>query len=89
MKVRLEGPGNISIFIYDNNTCIVESFLDTATRVNLVTAGPFKSLTDLLSNEKITGTERKFPAGWGQELTDENVYPLTLKPHSYRVFKFE
>jgi hypothetical protein len=89
MKVRLEGPGNISIFIYDNNTCIVESFADTATQVHLITAGPFKSLTDLLSNEKITGSERKFPGGWGQELTDENVYPFILKPHSYRVFKFE
>jgi hypothetical protein len=89
MNVRLEGPGNISIFIYDNNTCIVESFANTATQVHLVTAGPFKSLTDLLSNEKITGSERKFPGGWGQELTDENVYPFILKPHSYRVFKFE
>jgi hypothetical protein len=46
-------------------------------------------LTDLLSNEQMKGTERKFPGGRGQELTDENIFPFTLKPHSYRVFKFE
>jgi hypothetical protein len=57
--------------------------------VNIVTVGPFKSLTDLITNEKIPGTGRKLPAGWGQELTDKNVFSLTLKPHSYRVFKFE
>jgi hypothetical protein len=89
MKVQLEGPGNISIFVYDNNTCIVESFLDTESQVNIVTNGPFKSLTDLLTNDKIPGTERKFPAGWGQTATDKNVFPLSIKPHSYRVFKFE
>ena len=89
MKVQLEGPGNISIFVYDNNTCIVESFLNTESSVNLLTAGPFKSLTDLITNEKIPGTERKSPAGWGQPLIDKNVFPLTLKPHSFRVLKFE
>jgi hypothetical protein len=89
MKVQLEGPGNISIFVYDNNTCIVESFLDTESHVSIVTNGPYKSLTDLISNEKIPGTGRKFPAGWGQTATDKNVFPLSLKPHSYRVFKFE
>jgi len=89
MKVQLEGPGNISIFVYDNNTCIVESFSDVVEQVHIVTSGPYKLLTDLLSNEKIKGTERKFPGGWGQEQTDENVFPFSLKPHSYRVFKFE
>jgi hypothetical protein len=89
MNVQLEGPGNISIYVYDNNTCIVESFLDTATDVSLVTATPYKTLTDLVSNEKQPGTIRKALIGWGKPTVDKNVFSFTLKPHSYRVFKFE
>jgi hypothetical protein len=89
MKVQLEGPGNISLYAYDNNTCIVESFSDRESTVSVVTAGPYKSLTDLITNEKVPGTERKIPAGWGQDLTDKNIFSFQLKPHSYRVFKYE
>jgi hypothetical protein len=89
MNVQLEGPGNISIYVYDNNTCIVESFLNTDTNVSLVTAGPYKALTDLVSNEKLAGTQRKAPARFGQPAMDKNAFSFTLKPHSYRVFKFE
>jgi len=34
MKVQLEGPANISIYVYDNNTCVVESFLYKTTQIN-------------------------------------------------------
>lgn len=89
MNVQMEGPGNISIYVYDNNTCIVESFLDTPTSVNLVTATPFKKLTDLVSTDKLPGTVRKTPGGWGQTASEKNIFAVDLKPHSYRVFKFE
>ena len=89
MNVQLEGPGNISIYVYDNNTCIVESFLDKETSVNVVTAGQFKNLTDLVSNDKMTGTQRNIRAFFGQPAVNKNVFAVTLKPHSYRVFKFE
>jgi hypothetical protein len=89
MNIQLEGPGNVSIFIYDNNTCIVESFLDKPVDAGLVTAGPFKTLTDINTNEKIPGTVRKSMRGFGQATPEKNAFVFTLKPHSYRVFKFE
>jgi len=89
MNVQIEGPGNISIYVYDNNTCIVESFLDTPTSINIVTAGPYKSLTDLTSNDKVPGTARKGFRGFGAAQKDKNVFAVSLKPHSFRVFKFE
>jgi hypothetical protein len=90
MNVQIEGPGNISIYVYDNNTCIVESFLDKTTDINIVTAKPFKTLIDLTSNEKIPGTQRKAPLSWTEPGGKEkNVFALNLKPHSFRVFKFE
>ncbi len=90
MNVTLEGPGNIAIYVYDNNTCIVESFLDKDAEISLVTAKAFKTLTDLTSNEKIPGTQRRAPYSWTEPGGKEkNAFALTLKPHSFRVFKFE
>ncbi len=90
MNVQIEGPGNIAIYVYDNNTCIVESFLDKPVDVNIVTAKAFTNLTDLLSNEKIPGTLRKVTFRFGNpDAKDKNVFPINLKPHSFRVFKFE
>ena len=88
MKVQLEGPANISIYVYDNNTCVVESFLDKPTDINLVTPAGLKTLTDLSTNEKIPGTVRSSPSRF-IVTPAKNVFPLTLKPHSFRAFKFE
>ena len=88
MNVQLEGPGNIAIYVYDNNTCIVESFIDKPVDINLVTAAPYKILTDLLSDEKLPGVVRK-PFRFDPDSREKNVFALSLKPHSFRVFKFE
>lgn len=37
LGVTLEGPSGIGLFVYDNQTCIVESFRDTEVTVSLVT----------------------------------------------------
>lgn len=89
MKVHLEGPGNVSIFVYDNNTVVVESFHDQNVDLALVTDKPYIRLTDLSSNEEIKGTERKASMSWTAKESDKNVFAFSLKPHSYRVFKFE
>jgi hypothetical protein len=90
LKVSIEGPGNVSLFLYDNNTCIVESFLPATTSINIVTAAPFKKLTDINTNETISGTERKPQTFWFLPKNNgSNVFTIALKPHSFRVFKFE
>ena len=89
MPVVLEGPAQVSIFVYDNNTCIVESFQDTPVNINVVTAGAFKTLTDINTNESIPGTFRKGFRGFGMAENDKNAFAVTLKPHSYKVFKFQ
>ncbi|MBV4356149.1 hypothetical protein [Pinibacter aurantiacus] len=90
LKVSIEGAGNISLFLYDNNTCIVESFLPTTTSINIVTAAPFKKLTDIVSNETISGTERKPQTFWFLPKNNgSNVFTIAVKPHSFRVFRFE
>jgi len=90
MKVEIEGPDNVSIYVYDNNTCVVESFLPNPVEINVITTKDYKKLTDLQTNETITGTSRSPQRMWFQPKDNgTNAFAITLKPHSFRVFKFE
>lgn len=84
MFVRLEAPGQVSLFTYDNNTFIVESFLDKAVEVNLVAAEPFKTLQDIQSGEQLTLKARSDFRGRSSR---EASVTVEIKPHSYRVFR--
>ncbi|MBN1561918.1 hypothetical protein JW998_16825 [candidate division KSB1 bacterium] len=86
MPVRLEGSAQISLFVYDNNTFIIESFLDNSADVAIVTAENVTQLHDILSGEKLEG--QKIEGFFGQS-TGEKRFALALKPHSYRVFRIE
>lgn len=90
MKVQIEGPSNISLYVYDNNTCIVESFLPQATEMKIITTGKYRKLTDLQTNESLAGVARSPQRTWFQPKNDgTNVFSIVLKPHSFRMFKFE
>jgi hypothetical protein len=82
LPVRLEGPGQISLFEYDNNKFIVENFLppggkSLSARVSV--AGKVTKLVDLVTGQQITG----------QAAGDRVAFDLTLAPAAYRVFSAE
>jgi hypothetical protein len=83
LSVQLEGPGQVSIYLYDNNTFIVESFRPETTEIKITAATSSKKITDLRTGEVITAVERR---GWN---SSRSVFSLNLKPHSFRVFKIE
>ena len=90
LNVYIEGPSAISLYLYDNNTFIIESFRDIETKINIVTAENFTKIHDLTNNTVINGIASKPPQG--REVTvykPHNSYPVTLKPHSFSVFRFE
>jgi hypothetical protein len=90
MKVTIEGPANISLFVYDNNTCIVESFLPETTEIKIVAKREYQKLTDLQSGEVLGSTPRSPQKMWFRPKDNgTNVFTVKLKPHSFRVFKFE
>jgi hypothetical protein len=91
LKIYLEGPGKISLFFYDNNTLIVESFLDEETDLKIVAENQFTKLSDIVSNETFNGKIREPKMGWwGRPIGDKKmVFDFKVKPHSYRVFKIE
>jgi hypothetical protein len=63
--VRLDGPGQVALFAYDNHTFVVESFLPWETDVNISTTGGFTKLRNLVTGEQIAGQAPEPPAGFG------------------------
>jgi hypothetical protein len=77
--VTIEAPARVSLFPYDNDTFIVESFLPHATMARAVTDGRFTKLRDLLSGQEVTGTKRG----------DKTVFETPIGANAYRVFAAE
>ena len=91
--IRLDGPSQVALFVYDNNTCIVESFLPTETDVKVSVAGGFTKLRNLVTDELIAGQEDEQRQGFGRnrQFLGENrlSFNVHLLPHSYSVFMAE
>lgn len=88
--VRIESPGDVSLFVYDNNTFIVESFRPESIDINISLDPKYKKVRDLITGEEIASkpTPRAFGGfgGFGAAGGERVVCPVKLKPHSYRVF---
>ena len=85
---QLGGPGNISLFLYDNQTLIVESFRDETVTVNILANANATSLTDLQSGESISGSSEPARGGWSfAKIPEKKIFEFELKPHSFRVFQ--
>ena len=88
--VRVDGPAQVALFAYDNNTFIVESFLPTETDVKISVAGGGAKLRNLVTGEILTAQPqpqgfRRQPAA-GEPQTSFNAH---LLPHSYAAFAVE
>ena len=88
--LRLEAPGKVSLFAYDNQTAIVESFLDETAEVSVVTGNKFTQITDITTGEifKAEKISMNMPRVPSSESNDVR-FRFSIKPHSYRVFKVE
>jgi hypothetical protein len=91
--VRLDGPGQVALFAYDNHTFIVESYLPTETNVKVSVTGDFTRLRNLVTGEEIAGQAPEWPTGLGprRQMPVENreSFNVHLLPHSYEVFAVE
>ena len=82
--VRLEAPSQVALFLYYNDIFIVESFLDHSADICLVVDEFHSSVQDVLSGEMLAGEDLR--DGYDQK-TAKRGYAMTLRPHSFRVFK--
>ncbi len=89
--VILDGPSQISLFAYDNDSFVVESFVPTPEDVTVGVTGGFKRLRDLATGQVMEGEAPPHPIGpttrRGQT-SDPPRYSFTLRimPHSYAAF---
>jgi hypothetical protein len=89
--VRVESPGDVALFVYDNNTFIVESFLPESVDVRISLDAKFSKLRDLVTGEELSAqaAAKSFAGGFGGfggGGGNRRVCPMQIKPHSYRVF---
>jgi hypothetical protein len=89
MPALLEAPGYTSMFVYDNNTLIVESFKNEKQQVKLRLSQDFTKGTDILTGKEMPSEKRDFFQGWRKPPISRTILNLELKPHSYTVIKLE
>ena len=87
--VRLDGPTQVALFAYDNNTFIVQSFLSTETEVTLRLSEGFTKICNLETCETRHGTPPDSPDNELQVGIDQPriTFKVKLLPHSYQVFR--
>ena len=88
LGLRMRGTSRVALFLYDNNTFVIESFNDERVDMEVVMQERKESVYDLSANEYMTEQvipERRF---FGRIFSPEMYsYTITLPPHSFRAFK--
>lgn len=87
--VRLECPGGVALFAYDNNTFIVESYLDTETPVRIYESEYDVKLQNIVTGEILTGTMGATLDQRGRQGRHDvpfTTFKTSVPPHSYLVF---
>lgn len=88
--VRLDGPGQVALFAYDNHTFIAQSFRDEPVEVTLAVTGKFSKLRNLVTGEIIAPEYASQDRRRNQPGTEaRTAFKLRLLPHSYSVFAAE
>jgi hypothetical protein len=77
--VSTESKSKISLFVYDNNTFIIHSFLPNRETVKVVIKGKADKLREVGSNRILEGVH------YG----NKTEFSFNIRPHSYQVFKIE
>jgi hypothetical protein len=85
--VRLDSPARVSLFAYDNDTFIVESFRSQAATVGVFVMGEHTKLHDVLTGEDVSAeTVAAATQGGPPGEAHRTAFTIQVPPHSYRVF---
>jgi hypothetical protein len=89
--IQIKGTSKVSLFLYDNNTLIVESFNDDPVEIELLFIDNIEAIKDLMTGETIGAkTIAEFKLRNGRVISPEKkVFKITIPPHSFRAFKID
>ncbi len=90
----LDAPDRVALFPYDNETLVVESFRHTISQGNVILRGENVKLRDLLTGKLLVAKPppKAVPDPRRRRYfkpPPTTVFPITLEPHSYRVYRIE
>ena len=86
--VRLDGPAQVALFVYDNGASIVQNFSAVAADVKISTLANTAKLKNLQTGEILDGKlSPPHRRNWRNEMIEERVsFAVHLAPHSYAAF---
>ena len=76
MYVRLDAPSMVSLFVYDNDKFIVESFAEEPVQARIITDQRITKIRDMETGEELTG----------QQQANTNMFETPLTRGTFRVF---
>ncbi len=79
--VSIDAPAKVSLFAYDNNSVVVQSFRDEPVKVTLSLAGEAKQLRDAATGEQIEGKPAPKPR-FGRAPA-RMQFTFEVEPHSF------
>ena len=88
---RVDGPTQVALFAYDNDTFIVQSFLPNPTEVTIGLTGDFTKIRNIETGEILKGTP-PIPSEQGHRANVDDsrtTFQVKVLPHSYLVFAAE
>jgi len=88
VNIRLEARSKVSLFVYDNNNFIVESFLPEETSVKVDIGTKSGIITNLLSGKEFNLTPVKPENIWRRNSKTGSSFQTKIKPHSFSVFRY-
>lgn len=87
-EMVLEGPSKVSLFTYNNDSFILESFNDEPVEMKVVLTEKPEHITDLVSNAKLDIETRPALKFWGRTFSPEKyVITVKLPPHSFQAYR--
>ena len=89
--VTIDAPAKVSLFAYDNNSFVVESYLDAPAKVTIATTGESTRLKNLATGEEINALPTPAEAGDNhRNHSPQRVeFKIEVPPHSFAGFALQ
>jgi hypothetical protein len=92
--VRIDAPDLVSLFAYDNGTMAVESFRNTASKINVIVPVGNARLRDLTTGKLVVAQIPAKPTveprrRRSYQESPKTVFPIALEAHSWRTYRIE
>jgi len=86
--VWLDAPAKVSLFAYDNNSFVVESYLDAPAKVTIATLGESARLQNLATGEEIKAAPTPSEANGRHPAhpPQRTEFKIEVPPHSFMAF---